>query len=157
VVLARSVDEVKPTVSRTFTTTAAPDAVFDYLADFTNAEEWDPGTKTCQRVSGDGGVGTTYRNVSSFLGRESEITYRTAELERPTRIHLTGHNEQFDGHDVLGIRAHGDGSEVTYTAEFAFKGSARLAAPVVAAYLPFLARKTVHQLRACLDRLPSAP
>jgi hypothetical protein len=146
-----------PSVSRTFTTTAPPGAVFDYLADFTNTEEWDPGTRSCERISGDGGVGTTYRNVSSFLGRESEIIYTTVELERPTRIHLTGHNEQFDGHDVLGIRAHGTGSEVTYTAEFAFSGAARLAVPVVAAYLPLLARRTVAQLRGCLDTLPSAP
>jgi hypothetical protein len=95
--------------------------------------------------------------VSSFLGRESEITYTTVELERPTRIHLTGHNEQLDSHDVLGIRAHGTGSEVTYTAELAFSGAARLAVPVVAAYLPLLAKRTVEQLRGCLDRLPSAP
>ena len=147
---------MKPTVSRTFTTTAPPGAVFDYLADFTHAEEWDPGTVSCTRVSGDGGVGTTYRNVSSFLGRESEITYTTVELESPTRIHFTGHNEQFDGHDVLGIRARGDGSEVTYTAEFAFRGKARFAAPVVAAYLPILARKTVDQLQGRLDRLAGA-
>lgn len=147
---------MKPTVSRTFTTSARPETVFDYLADFTNAEEWDPGTVSCERVSGDGGVGTTYRNVSKFLGRESTITYTTEELERPTRIHLTGRNEQFDGHDVLGIRAHAEGSEVTYTAEFAFKGGARFAAPVVAAYLPALARKTVDELKSTLDRLPSA-
>jgi carbon monoxide dehydrogenase subunit G len=144
---------MKPTVSRTFTTTAPPEAVFDYLADFTNAEEWDPGTVSCERVAGDGGVGTVYRNVSSFLGRTTEITYTTVEVERPTRIHLTGHNEQFDGHDVMGVRASGTGSEVTYTAEFAFRGAARFAAPLVAAYLPVLARKTVGQLRTCLDGL----
>lgn len=147
---------MKPTVSRTFTTSSPPEAVFDYLADFTNAEEWDPGTVSCVRATGDGGIGTTYRNVSSFLGRESEIVYTAVELERPTRIHLTGHNEQFDGHDVLGIRARGTGSEVTYTAEFAFAGAARFATPLVAAYLPILARKTVAQLRTCLDALPSA-
>lgn len=145
-----------PTVSRTFTTTAPPEVVFDYLADFTNAEEWDPGTKSCERTSGAGGVGTTYRNVSSFLGRETEITYTTVELEHPTRIRLTGRNEQFHGHDVLGIRAHDGGSEVTYTAQFSFHGKSKLAVPVVAAYLPFLARTTVEQMRGCLDRLPGA-
>ncbi|MCW2832440.1 MAG: polyketide cyclase [Nocardioides sp.] len=148
---------MKPTVSRTFTTTAAPEAVFDYLADFTNAEEWDPGTVSCERTYGGGEVGTIYRNVSSFMGRETQIAYSTVELERPTRIHFTGHNEQFDGHDVLGIRAHGQGSEVTYTAEFSFSGVARLAVPLVKAYLPRLANKTVDQLKTCLDRLPSAP
>lgn len=141
-----------PTVSRTFTTTATPDAAYAYLADFTHAEEWDPGTRTCERTGGDGGVGTTYRNVSSFLGREVELTYTTAELAPPTRVHLRGTNEQFEGHDIFEIRASGRGSEVTYRADMSFSGLARLASPVVAAYLPLLARKTVAELRACLDR-----
>lgn len=145
---------MKPTVSRTFTTSAQPEAVFDFLADFTNVEAWDPGTVSCERVSGDGGVGTTYRNVSKFLGRTTEITYTTQESERPTRLHFTGRNEQFVGQDVLGVRAHAEGSEVTYTAEFAFEGAARFAAPVVVAYLPILARQAVHDLKAALDHLP---
>ena len=140
-----------PSVSRTFTTTATPDAAYAYLADFRNAESWDPGTRTCERTGGDGGVGTTYRNVSSFLGREVEVTYRTAELAPPTRVHLRGTNEQFEGHDIFEITASGRGSQVRYTAEMSFSGLSRLASPVVAAYLPILARKTVDQLRASLD------
>ena len=62
-----------PSITRTFTTTAPPDAAHAYLADFRNAEAWDPGTKSCERTGGDGGVGTTYRNVSSFLGELDEI------------------------------------------------------------------------------------
>jgi carbon monoxide dehydrogenase subunit G len=146
-----------PSVSRTFTTTATPDAAYAYLADFTNAEEWDPGTQTCERTGGDGGVGTTYRNVSKFLGRESEISYTTAELAPPTRVHLRGTNEQFEGHDLFEIRAVGRGCEVTYRADMTFSGLARLASPVVSAYQPVLARKTVAQLKACLDRqVPTA-
>jgi len=141
-----------PSVSRTFSTIAAPDVAFAYLSDFTHAEEWDPGTQSCERTSGDGGVGTTYRNVSTFLGREVEITYTTAELAPPTRVHLRGTNEQFEGHDIFEITASGRGSEVRYTAEMSFSGLSRLASPVVAAYLPILARKTVDQLRASLDR-----
>ena len=144
---------MKPSVSRTFTTTAGLQATYDYLRDFTHAEEWDPGTKTCERVSGDGGVGTTYRNVSSFLGREVELTYTTAELAPPTRVHMRGHNEQFEGHDLFEIRESGRGAEVTYNAEFSFSGAARLGAPLVAAYLPFLANETIKELRSHLDRL----
>jgi carbon monoxide dehydrogenase subunit G len=143
-----------PSITRTFTTTAPPEAAYAYLADFRNAEAWDPGTKTCERTGGDGGVGTTYRNVSSFLGREVEVTYTTAELAPPTRVHLRGTNEQFEGHDVFEIRASGAGSEVTYTARMGFSGLSRLASPLVQAYLPILARKTVEQLRSCLDRQP---
>ena len=50
---------MKPSVTRTFTTTASVQTAYDYLRDFTNAEEWDPGTKTCVCTSGDGGVGST--------------------------------------------------------------------------------------------------
>lgn len=145
-----------PSVSRTFTTTASPEVAFAYLADFTNSEEWDPGTWSCDRTSGDGGVGTTYRNISSFLGREVELTYTTAELAPPTRVHLRGTNEQFEGHDLFEISPSGKGSEVTYRADMSFSGIARLATPVVAAYLPLLARKTVDQLRVSLDRQASS-
>ena len=140
-----------PSVSRTFTTTATPDAAYAYLSDFTHAEEWDPGTQSCERTSGDGGVGTTYRNVSTFLGREVEVTYTTAELAPPTRVHLRGSNEQFEGHDIFEITASGRGSQVRYTAQMSFSGLSKLASPVVAAYLPVLARKTVDQLRTSLD------
>ncbi len=141
-----------PSVSRTFTTTATPDAAYAYLSDFTNAEEWDPGTQSCERTSGDGGVGTTYKNVSKFLGREVEITYTTAELAPPTRVHLRGTNEQFEGHDIFEITAAGRGSQVRYTAEMSFSGASKLASPVVAAYLPILAKKTVAELQASLDQ-----
>lgn len=147
---------MRPTVTRTFTTTAPPEAVFDYLADFTHATEWDPPTVTCERVYGYGEVGTVYRNVTSFLRREIQTAYSTAELERPTRICFTAHNNQFDGRDVIEIRPHGEGSQVTYTAEFTFSGAARLAAPLMAAYLPRLAGRTVSQLQGCLDGLPEA-
>jgi carbon monoxide dehydrogenase subunit G len=143
-----------PSVSRTFTTTASPEATYAYLSDFRNAESWDPGTRSCERTGGDGGVATTYRNVSSFLGREVELTYTTAELAPPTRVHLRGTNEQFEGHDIFEIRAAGRGSEVRYRADMSFSGVAKVASPVVAAYLPLLARRTVGQLRACLDRQP---
>ena len=90
------------------------------------------------------------------MGRESQIEYTAEELERPTRVHLVGRNEQFEGHDVLGIRAHPEGSEVTYHAEFAFTGTTKFAAPLVAAYLPFLAKKTIRQLKRSLDALEGA-
>ncbi|TGN63033.1 polyketide cyclase [Nocardioides eburneiflavus] len=143
-----------PSITRTFATSAPPEVAHAYLADFRNAEAWDPGTKSCERTGGDGGVGTTYRNVSSFLGREVVVTYTTAELAPPTRVHLRGTNEQFEGHDIFEIRAAGAGSEVTYTARMSFSGLSRLASPLVQAYLPVLARMTVDQLRDCLDRQP---
>ena len=143
-----------PSITRTFATTASPEAAHAYLADFRTAEEWDRGTRTCERTSGDGGVGTTYRNVSSFLGRTVEITYTAAEVVAPTRVHLRGTNESFEGHDIFEITPTTGGAQVAYTARMSFSGLSRLASPLVQAYLPLLASKTVDQLRACLDRQP---
>ena len=143
------------TAHRTFTTTTPPDVVYAFLADFAHAEEWDPGTVECVRIDGDGGVGTRYRNVSSFLGRKTTLEYVARELNPPTLVHFEGHNEQFDGHDRLSLEASGSGTQVTYDAQFAFRGASRIAAPLVAAYLPILANKTVKQLRERLDRLGS--
>jgi carbon monoxide dehydrogenase subunit G len=143
-----------PSITRTFATTASPEAAYAYLADFRNAEAWDPGTKTCERTGGDGGVGTTYRNVSSFLGRTVEIIYTTAELAPTARVHLRGINASFEGHDIFEIAEAGGGARVTYTAEMSFSGLSKLASPLVQAYLPVLGSKTVDQLRACLDRQP---
>ena len=41
--------EDMPTVTRTFVVEPEPAVVIDYLKDFSNAEEWDPGTESCTR------------------------------------------------------------------------------------------------------------
>ena len=144
---------MQPSVTRTFATTASPEAAYAYLADFRNAEAWDPGTRTCERTSGDGGVGTTYRNVSSFLGREVELTYTTAELAPHTRVHLRGSNEQFEGHDVFEIRVgeqRRDGHLLR--AVLLLRPRPGRARRWWRPTCPFLASKTIDQLRGCLDR-----
>jgi carbon monoxide dehydrogenase subunit G len=138
---------------RSFTTRTPPEAVFAYLADFTHAEEWDPGTVECHRLDGDGGVGTRYRNVSSFLGRSTTVEYVAEELEPSTYLHFRGSNEQFTGHDRLRLEPAEGGTSVTYDADLDFSGRAKVAVPLVVAYLPFLANKTVRQLRERLDRI----
>ena len=142
-----------PQIRRTFFVNAAPEAVYDYLSDFTTTEQWDPGTKECQRIQGDGGVGTRYRNVSEFLGRTTEITYTTREASRPSRLHFAGEASGFEGHDRLSFEPSGPGTSVTYEAQMTFSGAAKLASPLVALYLPALAKKTVARMTETLDTL----
>ena len=49
-------------VERSFVVDRPVEEVFDFLADFENTESWDPGTVETRRTSGDGGLGTRYRN-----------------------------------------------------------------------------------------------
>lgn len=145
-------------VDRHFETAASPDAVFGFLSDFRNAEIWDPGTVTCELTKGEVGEGAEYRNVSEFLGRRTELTYVTEVYQPPRRVVFAGHNASFQGRDKLTINPQGDGlpgSRIHYRAEFDFKGWSALAVPVVAVYLPFLARKTIDHLQATLNKLPA--
>jgi carbon monoxide dehydrogenase subunit G len=146
---------MKLDVRRSFSTTASPEAAFAFLADFRNAESWDPGTERCERLTGDGGPATTYRNVSTFLGRTTELTYVTVTHEPPARLHFQGRNKSFVGDDRLGFVPDGAGTRVDYHATFWLRGAAQLTIPVVAAYLPRLASRTIQQLRSTLDSLPA--
>ena len=107
------------------------DAVFDYLADFTTTTDWDPGTVVTVNQHGDGGVGTTYLNTSTFLGRRTQLTCTVREFVPGERIRLRGENKTVTAVDTMTFRRVGAGTEVTYTAEFTFKGPARLLAPLL--------------------------
>jgi uncharacterized protein YndB with AHSA1/START domain len=136
-------------------TTAVPvDQVFDYLSDFTTTTEWDPGTVRTTRVDGDGGVGTVYRNVSRFAGRETELRYEVVEHEPGSVITLRGENATVETRDRMAFASLGDaGTEVTYTADFAFKGAARLVAPLLKPALRRLGDEAEQGLSRALSRL----
>ena len=114
---------------RTVTVDKPLGRVFAYLSDFTTTTEWDPGTVQTVRTTGGGAVGTEYLNTSTFAGRQTQITYVVQEVVPNQRIGLRGENSTVIAHDTMTFRAAGGGTEVTYTADFTFKGLARLVAP----------------------------
>jgi carbon monoxide dehydrogenase subunit G len=138
---------------RTVIVGASLERVFDYLSDFTNAREWDPGTVCCARLSGDGGPGTTYANTSKLLGRETHLTYVVEELEAPHRIALRGHGRAVQAHDTMVLHTVSAGTEVIYTARFEFTGLARYLGPLLSGSLKRLGDGAEHGLRENLSRL----
>ena len=138
---------------RTVETPAPPAQVFAYLSDFTHTEEWDPGTVRTSRVSGDGGVGTTYANTSRFLGRETDLTYEVLRHEPDRVVQLRGRNTTVTALDTMEIAPRGTGSTVTYTADFEFSGVARYVAPLLRPALKKLGDEAESGLRTHLGRL----
>ncbi len=127
--------------------------VFDYLSDFTSTTDWDPGTVATIRQSGDGGIGTSYLNTSQFLGRKTELRYVVEDLVPGERIRLRGENKTVISVDTMTFRPAGAGTEVTYTAEFTFKGVARYVAPLFRPALARLGDQAEAGLRQALGRL----
>jgi carbon monoxide dehydrogenase subunit G len=114
------------TIERVVTVSKPVEVVFGYLSDFENTVEWDPGTVSTVKVDGDGGVGTKYKNTSSFAGRETELEYVVQQLEPGRIFQLRGENKTVTALDTMTFAETGDGTQVTYRAEFEFKGVTRL-------------------------------
>jgi len=126
---------------------------FQYLADFTTTTEWDPGTVSTVRCAGDGGVGTTYRNTSRFLGRETSLTYVVEDLVTDELVRLRGENKTVISVDTMTFRRRGSRTEVTYTAQFTFKGPGRLLAPLLKPAFMRLGNHAESGLREALTQL----
>ena len=129
-------------------------AVFDYLSDFTTTTAWDPGTVQTVRERGDGGVGTEYVNTSRFLGRATQLSYLVHDLVAPRRIQLRGENRTVVATDTMTFNPVPGGTEVIYTAEFAFKGLARYLAPLLRPALRRLGDHAEAGMRKALAALP---
>lgn len=138
---------------RIITVTKPLDEVFAYLSDFTTTTEWDPGTVKTVRTAGDGGVGTEYANISTFAGRETQLDYVVHELIPNQRIALRGENKTVIARDTMTFRTTGSDTEVTYTADFTFKGIARLIAPLLRPAFTRLGNEAQTGMAAALRRL----
>lgn len=144
-----------PTIERTMTTDTDPGTVWRFLEDFRTTEDWDPPTRSTVRESGDGGVGTVYRNVSEVLGREVEITYTVIDHEPERLLRLRGESDSFTALDTIEVVPSGAGTEVRYTAEFDFHGLAKLAEPLAPLGLERIGDAAQEQMTRCLDALPT--
>jgi uncharacterized protein YndB with AHSA1/START domain len=140
------------TLLRTVTTHWDAASVFDYLLDFEHAEEWDAGTVSCDRTAGEGGIGTRYRNVSRFLGRETALDYEVEKLVPGKQFVITGTNKTVLSKDTVTVTPTSDGgASVEYRADMTFSGVAALISPMLAPFLEKLADDTEVQLRRTLE------
>jgi len=140
-------------VQMTVTVEKPLDKVFAYLSDFTTTNEWDPGTVKTVLASGDGGFGTEYLNTSTFNGRETQLTYTVVDLVPNERFGLRGENKTLVAQDTMTFREIGNQTEVTYTADFTFKGLARLVEPFLKPSFARLRDEAETGMATALSRL----
>jgi hypothetical protein len=141
------------TVSRVFSVDPPPEVVVPYLADFSHAERWDPGTVRCVRTSdGPVAVGSSWHNTSKIAGVSTELTYTLKELT-DDRIVLVGRNDTAISTETIDVARDGTGSRITYVNEVNFNGAAKLAAPLAKVVFEKLGNDTEKQLAETLNGL----
>jgi carbon monoxide dehydrogenase subunit G len=135
-------------VERTFTVASSPEGVVEYLRDFSRTEQWDPVTVTCTRIDeGPVEVGSRWHNVSTFLGRKTELVY---ELTRddPDGLRFVGRNDTATSTDDISITAGSSPgtTRIGYHAHVEFNGLAKFGAPVAKLALEKLGTETERNL-----------
>lgn len=110
------------------TTPAAPERVFDYLADFGNVAQWDPTVTEAEQLSGRAGrAGARYRVVVRLGLVSFPFEYRVLDSEPPVgiapgRVVVRAENRDVISRDVITVTADGEGSTVHYQANLEPKG-----------------------------------
>lgn len=142
-----------PSVSRTFAVTPPPSTVIDYLKDFSNAEQWDPGTQTCTREdAGPVREGSSWHNVSKIVGVEAELTYTLDRLADDTLV-FVGKNDASTSTDTITVEPHEAGSVITYRADLEMHGVAKVLSPAMKLVFEKLANDTEKQMTEVLNKL----
>lgn len=140
-------------MSRTFTVKPTPEVVVDYLADFTHAEEWDPGTESCTRLdSGPIRVGSRFHNESKIAGVSTELVYELVTLDAD-KVVLRGENDSATSTDTITVTPKDGGSEITYEAVIEAKGVGKLAEPLMKLVFERIGSETEKKMTEVLNRL----
>jgi carbon monoxide dehydrogenase subunit G len=142
-----------PSIERTLTVHVPLERVWEYLTDFVTTEQWDPPTVSTTLMSGDGDVGSVYRNVSKLLGQETETHYTVVEREPMKLFRLEGKASSMSMLDTMEFEEIGDRTRVTYTAEFKPEGAAKLIEPLIPLGLKKLGDDAAESMQRELEKL----
>lgn len=145
-----------PTYTADVTSSAAPEEAFAYLAQFDNAAHWDPGVVAARaETAGPPALGSVYA-LTVRLGKGTEVLrYEITEFSPHERLVLCASGSKFDSRDEITVRADGDGSRVTYSAQLELKGITRLGAPLAARALRTAGDAAIAGLARALSGLGS--
>eukprot|EP00730_Choanoeca_flexa_P020200 TRINITY_DN9879_c0_g1_i2.p1 TRINITY_DN9879_c0_g1~~TRINITY_DN9879_c0_g1_i2.p1 ORF type:complete len:208 (+),score=35.04 TRINITY_DN9879_c0_g1_i2:80-703(+) len=132
-----------------------PATVFQYLATFSNTQEWDPGCLEGKRVdSGPLKVGSKFELVTEFKGSKSEMTYEIVKYNFPEEVVLEGESKSVRVTDTIRVKpAAEDGkTHVDYQAHIQLKGCSKIFIYFLNSALNDLGKEAMDGLRKTLTQ-----
>jgi NAD(P)-dependent dehydrogenase (short-subunit alcohol dehydrogenase family) len=125
---------------------------FDYVADFANAAEWDPGTASAVRLgAGAVGLGSEFRVDVRIGRRTTTMAYRIVEYDRPRKVVLLGESGSIRSVDSVTVAPAADGGSVLdYEVELTLTGSAAAVTPILGLLAGRIGDRGLDGLRAAL-------
>jgi len=130
----------------------APEDVFAFVADQTNAPRWQSGLIEVRRLTpGPIGVGTEHAFVRRVAGRRVEARNRYARYEPSRLIAFDVSDGGITGRVEYRFEPHPTGTLVTCAMEFATRGLGRIAEPLLRRAIGREARRDDPKLAALLE------
>jgi dehydrogenase/reductase SDR family member 12 len=134
----------------------APQAVFDYVADFSNAAEWDPTIDASRRLdAGPIGLGSRFEVTIRMGPVPLRLVYEIVTYEPSARVVLATTSRVLRGRDDVRIERDGDRTTILWDAQFGLAGPGRLLDPLIRPGFAKVAGDAAEGLRRTLDRQPS--
>jgi carbon monoxide dehydrogenase subunit G len=141
-----------PRLHETIDTPLPIDEAFAYVADFANAQSWDPGVATSERIdAGPVGLGARYRLGVRMRGRVAPMEYRITAFEAPGRVVLTGEGSNVSAVDEIRFEPTATGTHIDYTADIHLGGWMRFAEPLAGGAFEKLAKDALAGMQKTLD------
>jgi len=141
----------------TIETSLPIDETFAFIADFANAQHWDPGVATSERIdTGPVGLGARYRLGVRMRGDVAPMEYRITTYEPPRRVVLTGEGSNVSAVDEIRFEPGSTGTRIDYTADIRLTGWMRLVAPFAGGAFEKIARDALGGMQRALDERAKA-
>ncbi len=126
--------------------------VFDYVADFSSASEWDPGVVEAEKV-GDRPVaeGSEFGIVARFRGKRHRFRYVVTSFEPDRRVVLVGDGARARSTDEVTFEPADSGTRIAYSADLHLKGMYRVAEPFLSGMVKRMGDDALDGLKSVLD------
>lgn len=141
-----------PTLREQIETSLPVETAFAFVADFANAERWDPGVASSEAM--DGGpvrVGSRYRLGVRVRGRVSPMVYEVTAFEPNRRVVLEGTGAGVAATDEIRFEATADGTRIDYVADIRLRGLLALATPFTGGAFRRIASDARDGMQRALD------
>lgn len=121
---------------------------FEFIADFRNFAEWDPGVSKSVMTRGEQpGEGTVY----AVTVKSATLDYVTQQHVEPSKAVIEGTSKFFYSYDVIEIVSTEDGCDVTYDATLKLRSIAAVANPFLGVFFDKLGDSAADGLAKALE------
>ena len=127
--------------------------VFNYVSDFSNIQEWDPGVVSSVRIQpGKTGVGSNYDLTLKFGPFRPKMIYEIVAYEPNARVVLTGKGGSFSVTDTIIFTKTSLGTQIDYQADIRFDGFGKYIEGCLSPLMNQIGRKAMEGLEQTLDK-----